>query len=160
MAYRRVVFFFNVTGEICGACLFGFGAHAVGTEMYRISEALSLGSLAPFIAADSRFRSPFGDMKLYFSLGLSANCRIPNMNPGDRPWYFSTYRRTDEPGHSDEAMKQGSPVHFVARRSRHMRNAWGERPSAAAACPMPLPLIASTSQPPKPTFAAGRRVTN
>jgi membrane protein DedA with SNARE-associated domain len=44
-------FFFNVTGGICWACLFGFGAHAVGTEMYEISEALSLLSLGLFVAA-------------------------------------------------------------------------------------------------------------
>jgi membrane protein DedA with SNARE-associated domain len=46
-------FFFNVTGGICWACLFGFGAHAVGTEMYKISEGLSLVSLGLFIAAGS-----------------------------------------------------------------------------------------------------------
>ena len=46
-------FFFNVTGGICWACLFGFGAHAVGTEIYRISETLSLVSLGLFICAGS-----------------------------------------------------------------------------------------------------------
>jgi len=46
-------FFFNVTGGICWACLFGFGAHAVGTEMIKISETLSLVSLGLFIAAGS-----------------------------------------------------------------------------------------------------------
>jgi membrane protein DedA with SNARE-associated domain len=46
-------FFFNVTGGICWACLFGFGAHAVGTEIYKISETLSLMSLGLFIAAGS-----------------------------------------------------------------------------------------------------------
>jgi membrane protein DedA with SNARE-associated domain len=46
-------FFFNVTGGICWACLFGFGAHAVGTEIYKISETLSLVSLGLFIAAGS-----------------------------------------------------------------------------------------------------------
>jgi membrane protein DedA with SNARE-associated domain len=35
-------FFFNVTGGICWACLFGFGAHAVGTEIYKISETLRM----------------------------------------------------------------------------------------------------------------------
>jgi len=44
-------FFFNITGGICWACLFGFGAHALGTEMYKISETLSLVSLGLFIAA-------------------------------------------------------------------------------------------------------------
>lgn len=46
-------FFFNVTGGICWACLFGFGAHAVGTEIFRISKTLSLVSLGLFIGAGS-----------------------------------------------------------------------------------------------------------
>jgi membrane protein DedA with SNARE-associated domain len=46
-------FFFNVTGGICWACLFGFGAHALGTEIYKISETLSLMSLGLFIGAGS-----------------------------------------------------------------------------------------------------------
>ena len=46
-------FFFNVTGGLCWACIFGFGAHAVGTEIYKISEALPLVSLVLFIAAGS-----------------------------------------------------------------------------------------------------------
>ena len=44
-------FFFNVTGGICWACLFGFGAYAVGAEIYKISGALSVISLGLFIAA-------------------------------------------------------------------------------------------------------------
>jgi membrane protein DedA with SNARE-associated domain len=44
-------FFFNITGGICWACLFGFGAHAVGHEIYKISDTLSLVSLGLFIAA-------------------------------------------------------------------------------------------------------------
>jgi membrane protein DedA with SNARE-associated domain len=46
-------FFFNVTGGICWACLFGFGAYAVGTEIYEISEVLTLVSLGLFVAAGS-----------------------------------------------------------------------------------------------------------
>jgi membrane protein DedA with SNARE-associated domain len=46
-------FFFNVTGGICWACLFGFGAYAAGTEIYKISETLSLVSLGLFIGAGS-----------------------------------------------------------------------------------------------------------
>jgi membrane protein DedA with SNARE-associated domain len=46
-------FFFNVTGGICWACLFGFGAYAVGTEMLKVSKALSLVSLGLFIVAGS-----------------------------------------------------------------------------------------------------------
>ncbi len=46
-------FLFNVTGGICWACLFGFGAHAVGSEIYKISEILSLVSLVLFIGAGS-----------------------------------------------------------------------------------------------------------
>src|ERR1700676_2838858 len=46
-------FFFNMTGGVCWACLFGFGAYAVGTEIYKISETLSLVSLGLFIAAGS-----------------------------------------------------------------------------------------------------------
>jgi hypothetical protein len=42
-----------VTGGICWACLFGFGADAVGTEIYKISKALTLVSLGLFIAAGS-----------------------------------------------------------------------------------------------------------
>src|SRR6202165_3722183 len=41
-------FFFNVIGGICWACLFGFGAHALGTEIFKISKALSLVSLGLF----------------------------------------------------------------------------------------------------------------
>ena len=44
-------FFFNVTGGICWACLFGFGAYAAGTAIYKISETLSLVSLGLFIGA-------------------------------------------------------------------------------------------------------------
>jgi membrane protein DedA with SNARE-associated domain len=42
-------FLFNVTGGICWACLFGFGAYAVGTETYKISKTLSLVSLGLFV---------------------------------------------------------------------------------------------------------------
>jgi membrane protein DedA with SNARE-associated domain len=48
-------FFFNVTGGICWACLFGFGAYAVGTEMFRVSKALGLVSLGLFIVGGSAF---------------------------------------------------------------------------------------------------------
>src|SRR6202162_4786552 len=44
-------FFFNIIGEICWACLFGFGAYAVGAEIYKISGTLSVISLGLFIAA-------------------------------------------------------------------------------------------------------------
>jgi membrane protein DedA with SNARE-associated domain len=44
-------FFFNITGGVCWACLFGFGAYAVGAEIYKISGALSVVSLGLFIAA-------------------------------------------------------------------------------------------------------------
>jgi membrane protein DedA with SNARE-associated domain len=44
-------FFFNITGGVCWACLFGFGAYAVGAEIYKISGALSMISLGLFIAA-------------------------------------------------------------------------------------------------------------
>jgi len=43
-------FFFNISGGICWACLFGFGSYAIGTEIYKISGALSLISLGLFIA--------------------------------------------------------------------------------------------------------------
>ena len=46
-------FFFNITGGICWACLFGFGAYAVGAQIYKISEALTLVSLGLFVAAGS-----------------------------------------------------------------------------------------------------------
>lgn len=48
-------FLFNITGGICWACLFGFGAHALGKEIYKISETLSLVSLGLFIVAGSIF---------------------------------------------------------------------------------------------------------
>jgi membrane protein DedA with SNARE-associated domain len=44
-------FFFNMTGGICWACVFGFGAYAVGAEIYKISGTLSVISLGLFIAA-------------------------------------------------------------------------------------------------------------
>jgi membrane protein DedA with SNARE-associated domain len=47
----RRFFFFNITGAVCWACLFGFGAYAVGAEIYKISGTLSMISLGRFIAA-------------------------------------------------------------------------------------------------------------
>ena len=44
-------FFFNITGGVCWACLFGFGAYAVGSEIYKISGVLSMISLGLFVAA-------------------------------------------------------------------------------------------------------------
>src|SRR6202790_1376887 len=44
-------FFFNISCGVCWACLFGFGAYAVGAEIYKISGALSVISLGLFIAA-------------------------------------------------------------------------------------------------------------
>jgi membrane protein DedA with SNARE-associated domain len=44
-------FFFNIIGGICWACLFGFGAYALGAEIYKISGTLSVISLGLFIAA-------------------------------------------------------------------------------------------------------------
>jgi membrane protein DedA with SNARE-associated domain len=44
-------FFFNITGGVLWACLFGFGAYALGAEVYRISGMLSVISLGLFIAA-------------------------------------------------------------------------------------------------------------
>jgi membrane protein DedA with SNARE-associated domain len=46
-------FFFNVSGGICWACLFGFGTYVVGTEIHKVSKALTLVSLVLFIAAGS-----------------------------------------------------------------------------------------------------------
>jgi membrane protein DedA with SNARE-associated domain len=48
-------FFFNITGGICWACLFGFGAYAAGAQMYKISGTLSVVSLGLFIAAGYAF---------------------------------------------------------------------------------------------------------
>ena len=44
-------FFFNMTGGVCWACLFGFGGYGVGGEIYKISGILSVISLGLFIAA-------------------------------------------------------------------------------------------------------------
>ena len=44
-------FFFNITGGISWACLFGFGAYAVGAQIYKISGTLSVISFFIFIAA-------------------------------------------------------------------------------------------------------------
>jgi membrane protein DedA with SNARE-associated domain len=46
-------FFFNITGGVCWACLFGFGAYAVGAEIHKISGTLSVVSLVLFVAAGS-----------------------------------------------------------------------------------------------------------
>jgi membrane protein DedA with SNARE-associated domain len=43
-------FFFNITGGVCWACLFGFGAYGAGAEIYKISGTLSVISLGLFIA--------------------------------------------------------------------------------------------------------------
>jgi membrane protein DedA with SNARE-associated domain len=48
-------FFFNMTGGVCWACLFGFGAYAVGGEIYKISGTLSVISLGLFIATGYAF---------------------------------------------------------------------------------------------------------
>src|ERR1700720_4066096 len=47
----RRFFFFNIAGGVCWACRFGFGAYAVGAEVYKISGTLSVISLGLFIAA-------------------------------------------------------------------------------------------------------------
>src|SRR6202051_4645738 len=44
-------FFFHITCGVCWACLFGFGAYAVGAEIYKIFGTLSVISLGVFIAA-------------------------------------------------------------------------------------------------------------
>ena len=44
-------FFFNITGGVCWACLFGFGAYAMGAEIYKVSGTLSVISLGLFIVA-------------------------------------------------------------------------------------------------------------
>jgi membrane protein DedA with SNARE-associated domain len=44
-------FFFNITGGVCWACLFGFCAYAAGAEIHGISGILSVISLGLFIAA-------------------------------------------------------------------------------------------------------------
>jgi membrane protein DedA with SNARE-associated domain len=41
-------FFFNITGGVCWACLFGFGAYAVGAGIYTISGTLIVISLGLF----------------------------------------------------------------------------------------------------------------
>jgi membrane protein DedA with SNARE-associated domain len=41
--------FFNVSGGICWASSFGFGAHAVGTAIYKISEVFSVIAFILFI---------------------------------------------------------------------------------------------------------------
>jgi membrane protein DedA with SNARE-associated domain len=46
-------FFFNMTGGICWACVFGFGAYAVGAEINKISGMLTVISLGLFIAVGS-----------------------------------------------------------------------------------------------------------
>src|ERR1700730_4453895 len=48
-------FFFNITGGICWACLFGFGAYAAGGKIYEISGTLSVVSLGVFVAAGYAF---------------------------------------------------------------------------------------------------------
>jgi len=42
-------FLYNVSGGICWACFFGFGANAIGAEIFRISETLGLVSLCLFV---------------------------------------------------------------------------------------------------------------
>src|ERR1700737_572039 len=44
-------FFFNITGGVCWACLFGFGTYALGAKIYEISGTLSVISFGLFIAA-------------------------------------------------------------------------------------------------------------
>lgn len=41
--------FFNVSGGVCWACSFGFGAYAVGTAIYKISEVASAIAFVLFI---------------------------------------------------------------------------------------------------------------
>jgi membrane protein DedA with SNARE-associated domain len=47
----RRFFFFNITGGVCWASLFGFGAYAIGTQIHKISGTLTVISLGLFVAA-------------------------------------------------------------------------------------------------------------
>jgi membrane protein DedA with SNARE-associated domain len=48
-------FIFNISGGICWACAFGFGANTLGAEIYKISEALGFVSLGLFILGGCAF---------------------------------------------------------------------------------------------------------
>jgi len=45
-------FFFNITGGVCWAWLFGFGAHAAGAEIYKISGTEVRERLAALLGID------------------------------------------------------------------------------------------------------------
>ncbi len=48
-------FMFNIAGGVCWASLFGFGAYALGSEIYKISGVLSAISFGIFVAAGYAF---------------------------------------------------------------------------------------------------------
>jgi membrane protein DedA with SNARE-associated domain len=60
-------FFFNITGGVCWACLFGFGAYAAGVEIYKISGILSVISLG-LLRRGMQFQFSFGEMKLRYAV--------------------------------------------------------------------------------------------
>src|ERR1700680_3544667 len=69
-------FFFNIIGGICWACLFGFGAHALGTEIFKISKTLSLVSLGLFIVAGSALSIVLRRYEIV--LLRQAECELPD----------------------------------------------------------------------------------
>jgi membrane protein DedA with SNARE-associated domain len=61
-------FFFNVTGGVCWACLFGFGAYAVGAKIYKISGTLSVISLGLLLRRDMHSQFSFDEMKSRYAV--------------------------------------------------------------------------------------------
>jgi membrane protein DedA with SNARE-associated domain len=62
------LFFLFNTGGVCWACLFGFGAYAVGAEIYEISGTLSVISLGLFIAAGYALSLFIDEMKSRYAV--------------------------------------------------------------------------------------------
>jgi hypothetical protein len=98
-------FFFNITGGVCWACLFGFGAYAVGAEIYKISGTLSVISLGLFIAGDMHSQFSFDKMKSryaverrYFYQIIRADDQLPLMAPLRHADRVEDVRFQGEPG--------------------------------------------------------------
>jgi len=69
-------FFFNITGGVCWACLFGFGAYAVGAEIYTISGTLSVISLGYLLRRSMHSQFSCDEMKSRFAVERSWLCQI------------------------------------------------------------------------------------
>jgi len=75
--------FFNASGGICWASSFGFGAHAVGTAIYKISEVFSLIAFILFIVIGFTLSRV---IRHYEPILLRRAERVFSNRPAGAPW--------------------------------------------------------------------------